>query len=606
MTFFKLKALRLAFFNPHVCLILKKTRNLAPSNFMFMLQPQLVLITAIVFLVVIFLLGRWLYIRSIRIRNQLQTSYIFTNITHELITPLTILSASVEKVRSTSDSNQNEYDLMELNIQRCVRLLQQIPETSKSQAGELKLLVSNGDVMQYIKETARCITPLMERRHIDFSIHCKPESMMGWIDTDKLDKIIFNLLSNAAKYTGERGIVLLDVSTNRTYDHITIRVSDNGPGIPKNKQKNLFTRFYDGDYRRNQTFGTGLGLALTQELVALHRGNIYCKSIEGQGTTFIVQLPIKKDNFSPTQIDERQQGQFKIPSSQISDLHAMQNAVLMDENSTATTDKDAYRVLIVEDNQELLMLMKQLLQPKYHILTASNGVEALKVIEQNPLDIIISDVMMPEMDGYQLTSHIKQTEAYHHLPVILLTAKMQEEDRMVALSVGADDLITKPFKLRELQIRIDNMVVNRERTRSSQTVNDQAADIESENSQHISADKEFLNRAKNCVLEHLNESDYDRESFAADMGSSVSTLYNKIRSLTGMNITTYVREIRIREACRMVREDPDLRVSDVAYRVGFKDPKYFATSFKRVMGMQPKEYFGKLNENKAASKKLTP
>ena len=231
---------------------------------------------AITLLLAIIIFLRWLIFRTMRIREQIQMSYIFTNITHELITPLTILSASIENLRANNPSAQHEFDLMDLNIQRSVRLLQQILETSKSQAGELKLRVSNGDVMQYIKETAHCIEPLMEKRQVDFLVRCKPESMMGWIDTDKLDKIIFNLLSNAAKYAGDKAKVILDVTTNRRYDHIIIRVSDNGPGIPKDKLKHIFTRFHDGDYRHNRTLGNGLGLALTYDLVRLHRGTIQC------------------------------------------------------------------------------------------------------------------------------------------------------------------------------------------------------------------------------------------------------------------------------------------------------------------------------------------
>ncbi len=575
--------------------IWKKNRTFAPKLTRCMELTRLFLLAFAMLLIAIFLLGRWLYLRSMRIRNQLQMSYIFTNITHELLTPLSIISASVEKLRETQPTNHSEYDLMELNIQRSVRLLQQILETSKSQAGELKLLVSNDDVMQHIKETARSIVPLMESKGINFSIHCKPESMMGWIDTDKLDKIIFNLLSNAAKYTGSQGIVLLDVTTNRTYDHIQIRVSDNGPGIPKERQKNLFTRFYDGDYRRNRTMGTGLGLALTRDLVYLNRGSIHCESFEGQGTTFIVELPIKKNYFSMSQIDKSPQTHFHIPSQNISDLYTVAKPIHINEETTATDDENAYHILIVEDNLELLMLMKQLLQPTYHILTATNGLEALDIIESEPLDLIVSDVMMPDMNGYELTTRLKEDSNYSHLPIILLTAKVQEEDRLEALSVGADSLITKPFKIKELQLRIDNIIANRQRIRAERK-QDEAGSGESVADPKMSMDQEYLQRAIACINEHISDSDYDRESFATDMGSSVSTLYNRIRLLTGKSITNFVRDIRIETACRLAKEDPDLRVSDIAYRVGFKDPKYFATSFKRVKGIQPKEFFNTVRQ----------
>ena len=253
----------------------------------------IIILLSIALIVVFYLIGRTLYRRSVRIRNQLQMGYVFTNITHELLTPLTIVAASVERLRKTAPEHGRDYDLMELNITRVVRLLQQILETSKSQAGELKLRVSHGDVMAYIRETALTIEPLMAKKGLEFTVHCKPESMLGWIDTDKLDKIIFNLLSNAVKYTGENGKVIVDVSTNSRYDKVVIRISDNGMGIASDKMKHLFTRFYDGEYRKSATFGTGIGLALTHDLVYLHKGTIHCQSFEGQGTTFIVELPIK-------------------------------------------------------------------------------------------------------------------------------------------------------------------------------------------------------------------------------------------------------------------------------------------------------------------------
>jgi Signal transduction histidine kinase len=361
----------------------------------------IIILAGLLLLAVFFLIGRVLYRRSVRIRNQLQMSYVFTNITHELLTPLTIIAASVERLRSHDSENKRDYDLMELNISRVVRLLQQILETSKSQAGELKLRVSNGDVMEYIRETALCVEPLMSKKGLEFTVHCNPESMMGWIDTDKLDKIIFNLLSNAVKYTGEHGKVVLDVATSPRYDRVIIRVSDNGSGISPENMKQLFSRFHDGEYRKNQTFGTGIGLSLTRDLVYLHGGTIQCQSIEDQGTTFTVELPIKKNSFSASQIDESHQIQMNRPHSNIIDLATAlpsQQMIVEDlPDEKMTEDEDAYTLLVVEDNVELLMLMKQLLQPHYHVLTAHNGKEALDAVHAHDVDLIVSDVMMPEM-----------------------------------------------------------------------------------------------------------------------------------------------------------------------------------------------------------------
>ena len=557
----------------------------------------IIILLSIALIVVFYLIGRTLYRRSVRIRNQLQMGYVFTNITHELLTPLTIVAASVERLRKTAPEHGRDYDLMELNITRVVRLLQQILETSKSQAGELKLRVSHGDVMAYIRETALTIEPLMAKKGLEFTVHCKPESMLGWIDTDKLDKIIFNLLSNAVKYTGENGKVIVDVSTNSRYDKVVIRISDNGMGIASDKMKHLFTRFYDGEYRKSATFGTGIGLALTHDLVYLHKGTIHCQSFEGQGTTFIVELPIKKNAFSSSQIDESHQINPAVPHSNIIDLASTLDKSANEEASTPLPaiddDEEAYTLLIVEDNVELLMLMKQLLQQHYHVLTASNGVEALDVVKAHELDLIVSDVMMPEMDGNELTTRLKENPDYSHLPIILLTAKTQEEDRQESLILGADDYITKPFKMGDLQLRINNIIENRKRIRHIFQQQSTEENIERIKAMATSADNEFIERAIQCLNDHLSDSDYDRDAFARDMGASASTLYNKLRAVTGMNVSGFIRNHRIKVACRLAQEDPNLRVSDIAYQVGFKDPKYFATSFKKEMGVQPSEYFAK-------------
>ncbi len=561
----------------------------------------IIILLSIALIVVFYLIGRTLYRRSVRIRNQLQMGYVFTNITHELLTPLTIVAASVERLRKTAPEHGRDYDLMELNITRVVRLLQQILETSKSQAGELKLRVSHGDVMAYIRETALTIEPLMAKKGLEFTVHCKPESMLGWIDTDKLDKIIFNLLSNAVKYTGENGKVIVDVSTNSRYDKVVIRISDNGMGIASDKMKHLFTRFYDGEYRKSATFGTGIGLALTHDLVYLHKGTIHCQSFEGQGTTFIVELPIKKNAFSSSQIDESHQINPAVPHSNIIDLASTLDKSANEEASTPLPaiddDEEAYTLLIVEDNVELLMLMKQLLQQHYHVLTASNGVEALDVVKAHELDLIVSDVMMPEMDGNELTTRLKENPDYSHLPIILLTAKTQEEDRQESLILGADDYITKPFKMGDLQLRINNIIENRKRIRHIFQQQSTEENIERIKAMATSADNEFIERAVQCLNDHLSDSDYDRDAFARDMGASASTLYNKLRAVTGMNVSGFIRNHRIKVACHLAQEDPNLRVSDIAYQVGFKDPKYFATSFKKEMGVQPSEYFEQLREH---------
>ena len=562
----------------------------------------------VIALVIAILIVMRLNQRNSKLRQKAQMNMMFTSITHELLTPLTILSASIEHLRDVEPKHKLQYALMEINIQRSVRLLQQILETTKAQDGRLKLLVSHGDVMGYIRNTAHSIIPLMAKKHLKFSVKCQPESMMGWIDTDKLDKIIFNLLSNSAKYTtGENGLVELNVKTNDRYDRIFIEIRDNGCGIPESRKKHLFELFYDGEYRRFNTMGTGLGLSLTRELVYLNNGTISYESEEGKGTTFYITLPINKESFDLTQIDEKNKVDINKPMSAVLDLGEEDSLldndfVLTDKISknvatdtmkpkeiADSSDEDAYTILVVEDNLELLMLMKQLLSRKYKVETARHGREAVEVIEKTELDLIISDVMMPVMDGYELVKYVKNSVGYRHLPIIMLTAKTQETDKMDALTVGADEYMTKPFKMKELLLRIDNMIANRQRI-TREFKQQSIEEVKVKNVTMPSPDNEFLEKAMTCVHNHLDDSDYDRDSFASDMGMSASSLYNKLRAVTGMNATSFIRDIRMKEACRLAKSTPGIRVSDLAYSVGYKDPKYFSTIFKKEFGMQPSEY----------------
>ena len=543
-------------------------------------------------MIIFFLLGRNAYLRNIRLRERTQLNAIFTNITHELLTPLTVISASVDKLREEEPDYSHDYDLMQVNIQRMVRLLQQILEASKSEAGELKLLVTQGDVMRYIRETAECLEPLLLKKKMKFTITCQPESMMGWIDTDKLDKIIYNLLSNAAKYSSENGEVSIKATTNYTYDHIRIVVSDTGVGIPSDKLQHLFERFYVGDFREQRTIGTGVGLALTRDLVYLNQGTIDCQSELGKGTTFTVTLPIYKEAFKPEQIDEEHKIDFNIPKNTIVDFQSIVPDINADTDNNSDNDNN-YKLLIVEDNLELLMLMQQLLKTYYRVYIAKNGAEALKIVQTKALDLIVSDVMMPEMDGLELTRTIKGDTNYNHLPIILLTAKTNEEDEEQALEAGADEFLTKPFRLKDLKLRIDNIIENRKRMQieSSQEAGEE---VRPKVAKPLTPEEIFVNRVLEFVHQHLADEDYDRDALAADMGASASTLYNKLKAITGMNVSAFIRDVRMKEARRMAEEDPTLRVSDLAYSVGFHDPRYFSTCFKKQFGIQPKEFLDSL------------
>ena len=549
----------------------------------------------VVVAIILAFVGRLIYMRSKRLREKLRMGYVFTNITHELLTPLTVLSASIDKMREEAPQLSHDYDLMQINIQRMVRMLQQILETSKSQAGELKLLCAQGDVMRYIRETAQYLEPLIAKKKMKYTIECHPESMMGWIDTDKLDKIIYNLVSNAAKYCRENGEVNVIVTTNDKFDRIRIVVSDTGYGIPKDKMKTLYRPFQDGAYRQNKNIGTGLGLALTHDLVYLHRGTIKCESEIDKGTTFTIELPINKEAYSSDQIYENGQITFtssKNPYIEHKESQTEINAVL---NLNELPQDHDTSLLIVEDNPELLMLMHQLMSTYYNIYIAQNGIEALDIIHKKTIDLIISDIMMPEMDGFELTRQLKYDPDYAHLPIILLTAKREMDDEQRALLLGADDYLTKPFKLKELKIRVDNIIQNRKRIRVE---NKQPEELQEEAPHEPTPDELFLSRARQQILNHLEDDDYDRDALASDMGASASTLYNKLRAIANVNVTTFIRGIRMDEAKRIATENPDIRISDLAYRVGFRDPRYFSTTFKKHFGMQPTEFLDSLKQKR--------
>ena len=418
---------------------------------------------------------------------------------------------------------------------------------------------------------------------------------MGWIDTDKLDKIIYNLLSNAAKYTKE-GEVTLQAWTSHKYDTIYIKVRDTGSGIPKEKIKNLFQRFYDGEYRRHKTIGTGLGLALTNDLVRLHKGTISCESEVGHGTTFTLKIPITKESFRSDQIDEQHEVNFTIPNEIISEITSAMPDTNVEMHPNDLLVDDAYRILVAEDNPELLMLMQHMLKKNYRVLVAKNGKEALKIVHKTPLDLIVSDVMMPEMDGFELTQKVKEDPNYSHLPVILLTANNQVDEQEKALKIGADEYLTKPFRLGELKLRIDNIIENRRRMLQDFAI--KMDDIDDQQEIVLTPEQIFLEKALNCIHEHLDDSSYDRDAFAADMGASSSTLYNKLRTITGMNVNAFIRDVRMKEARRLAEKDPSMRISDLAYKVGFQDPKYFSTCFKKYFGMQPKEFMEELKKGR--------
>ena len=560
----------------------------------------LLTLTIVVVAIILAFLGRLAYMRSIRLRQKLRMSYVFTNITHELLTPLTVLSASVDKMRDDAPQFSHDYDLMQINIQRMVRMLQQILETSKSQAGQLKLLCAQGDVMRYIRETAQYLEPLIVKKKMKYTIECQPESMMGWIDTDKLDKIIYNLVSNAAKYCRENGEVIVRVTTNTRFDRIRIVVSDTGFGIPKEKMKTLFRPFQDGSYRQHHNIGTGLGLALTHDLVYLHKGTIKCESEIDKGTTFTVELPINKEAYSPEQIYEDHQITFDNGKNPyIEQQKSIPTEIDASLNLNELPQQHDTSLLIVEDNPELLMLMHQLLSTYYNIYIATNGLEALKIIQDKQIDLIISDIMMPEMDGYELTKQLKDDPDYAHLPIVLLTANSTLDDRIRGASQGVDDYIVKPFSTDYLRVRIAAILQKQQQqqqyylsqfARSSMTATmlELPADNSGVERRLAQIDQDMMQQLRTYMEDHLADNTPIQE-LAEHVGMSRTLFYNKIRTITGLTPVDFYRRYHVERSAQLMR-DQGLTVSEACYRTGFSDPKYFSKVFKKFLGVTPSEY----------------
>ncbi|WP_277464685.1 hybrid sensor histidine kinase/response regulator transcription factor [Parabacteroides sp. PF5-6] len=502
----------------------------------------------------------------------------FTNITHELLTPLTILSASVDEVKLLSPALNEQYKVMTAHINRLIRLLQQILEFRKAESGNLRLKVSQGDLVQFVRNSIESFQPLIKKKQMTFRFENDPMPPV-YFDPDKWDKILYNLLSNAAKYNTPGSNVGISLAYREASGEVVLSVRDNGKGMSPEETKNLFKRFYEGDYRKFNTIGTGIGLSLTRDLVVLHHGEIVVESALGEGTAFIVTLPVHRDHYQAEEIDEDQQidtysyAAEEEPGDTVSPI--------------APTAEKKYALLLIEDNEDLLRLMVRLLSVEYHIFTAQTGKEGLEMMEKEEIDLVVSDIMMPEMDGIDFCKQVKSKLEISHIPVILLTAKNREEDRVEAYESGADGFLNKPFNLSILHARINNLLKAKER--NNRDFKKQLV-FEANELNYTTVDEEFLQRAIDLVHLHLDDASFDQHLFQQEMGTSKSTLYRKIKSLTGLNTSAFIRNIRMKAACRIMEEKKHLRISELAYAVGFNDPKYFSVCFKKEFGMQPSEY----------------
>ena len=549
------------------------------------------LLTALVVILVLLEVRRRLMLRNQLQFQEMETNKIqelnhvklqfFTNITHELMTPLTIISASLDELREQPSKVNELYHTMDINVQRLIRLLQQILEFRKAESGNLKLRVAKGDIALFVRHESESFEPLVRKRKLNFSVVCEQEVMEAYFDRDKLDKILYNLLSNAAKYNREDGYIQLRVGYLPTKESVVISIKDNGKGISEERLQTLFQRFYEGDYRQFHTIGTGIGLSLTRDLVNLHRGKIRVESELDKGTQFFVEIPVERDAYSDDEIIEV--AEMPTSKDKIIDQIAYESTETLPEH----LERDIPCILLAEDNEELLAVMYRLLSREYRIFKATNGCQALEIIEKEDVNLVISDVVMPEMNGLELTRQIKNNLEICHIPIVLLTAKSAEEDRDEGYTAGADAYLTKPFNLSTLHARIKSLLKLKERA-----ANDfkKRLAFEIKDLNYTDMDEEFVQDAIACVNRHLSDSAFDVPQFIDEMSTSRTTLHKKLKSLTGLNTTGFVRNVRLKAACTIMDENKNIRISDLAYMVGFNDPKYFSICFKKEFGMQPTEY----------------
>ena len=432
----------------------------------------------------------------------------------------------------------------------------------------------------------------MKSKNQTVSFVCSEEHFECLFDTDVVDKIIYNLLSNASKYNRSSGSITLTLDLINDHTSARLTVTDTGYGMTEQQLTNIFSRFYEGEHRHFNTYGTGIGLSLTHDLVTLHHGSISVNSTKDVGTTFTVILPVVRTAFAEDEIDNREHVLVDMPVQTTGDIVPFEDGFNSHVDDERVAESSAATILFVEDNLELRSVVTQFLNNEYQVITAFNGREALETIrsEKNPIDLIVSDIMMPEMDGIEMTKMIKNDINISHIPVLLLTAKNTDEDRTEAYDVGADAYLTKPFRLSLLDARIHNLLRRRQQF---------AADFRSKYVVELSdipltdIDKDFMKKCTEAIQRHLSDSDFDQQLLMSEIGTSHSTLYRKLKALTGMDATAFIRNIRMKTACSIIEKNPDIRISELAYSVGYSNPKYFATCFRNEFGMTPTEYIKK-------------
>lgn len=527
------------------------------------------------------------YAQRIKIKNEVKLKEelartklnYFTNISHELLTPLTVISCVTDHLEQKVPAIRQQSVILKSNADKLKRLIQQILDFRKMDVGKMNLNVSEGNISEFIQNICKTnFLPLAQKKGIILEIDVEPLEIKGYLDFDKLDKIIYNLLSNAVKYTPEYkcikvNVYLMNKEGNKV---LVIKIKDEGIGISSKEINYIFTRFYSSK-KQVGIESNGIGLSLTKELVNLHHGTITVDSELGKGTCFTVELPIDRTGYKHDEIVDEMEGVA---------MDITECAIVAEDDVSSDGATDKSTLLLIDDNAELLYIMKEMFKEKYSVWTAADGQQAWDKLSNHEVDMIICDVMLPDINGWELCTRIKSDLRFNHIPVVILTAKNGIDDRIASYDAGADGYIAKPFEMKVLFARVDNLIRS---FKMRQAAFRKEEDVNLETLAYPSADKLFLQSIIESIEQHLEESEFDLERLSEEMNMSKSTLYRKIKSMTGLTPLDFVRNIKMKRACMMLLARTQT-ISEVAYAVGFSNPKYFTKCFKEEFGVTPTEY----------------
>jgi signal transduction histidine kinase/ligand-binding sensor domain-containing protein/CheY-like chemotaxis protein/AraC-like DNA-binding protein len=532
--------------------------------------------------------------------NQTKLQF-FTNISHEFRTPLTLIIGQIEsmgQMENISPAIHNKLVKVYRNATQLRNLITELLDFRKQERDLLAIKVSNQDIVGFIRNIFQSFNDMAAERKIDFSFFSVEKNIPLWFDAVQLQKVFYNLISNAFKYSDDNSSIALRIE--RKLDRVIISVSDSGVGIAEDELDRIFERFYQPKNQPGtspRVFSTGVGLSLSKGIVELHHGEIKATKNKNAGTTFIVTLLTGSDHFSSEE---------KSANSEM-DLNTLIETDLPDrlflETIVAENDEDNHKstILIVEDNTEMLQFLRDVFSAIYHVETAIDGLDAIEKVKDLQPDIVLSDVMMPNMSGKELCAKLKTNFETSHIPVVLLTADSSEEQNIEGLMLGADDYITKPFNVKALISRCNNLIINRKRMqeRFFRQTDDMPVSLATNK-----MDQELLEKATKIVLKYIDDPDFDVNTFASEMALGRSKLYIKLKGITGMTPNNFILNIRLKSAANLLTTGNDLNISDITYRLGFSTPRYFSKCFKELFGLSPLHY-RKANNPAFANKEIT-